>query len=41
MKKSKIFAALVLAAVLLAGALLYIAARPAEAAPEIQPDEYI
>ena len=41
MKKTKLYSALVLAAVLLAGALLYIAARPAEAAPEIQPDEYI
>ena len=41
MKKSKMYSALVLAAVLLAGVLLYIAARPAEAAPEIQPDEYM
>ena len=41
LKKTKLYSALVLAAVLLAGALLYIAARPAEAAPEIQPDEYI
>ena len=41
MKKSRMYAALVLAAVLLAGVVLYIAARPAEAAPEIQPDEYI
>ena len=35
------YSALVLAAVLLAGVLLYIAARPAEAAPEIQPEEYM
>ena len=35
------YSALVLAAVLLAGVLLYIAARPAEAAPEIPPDEYM
>ena len=41
MKKTKMYSALVLAAVLLAGVLLYIAARPAEAAPEIQPDEYM
>ena len=41
MKKSKIYAALALAAVLLAGALLYLAARPAEAAPQIEADEYI
>ena len=41
MKKSRMYAALVLAAVLLAGVALYIAARPAEAAPEVQPDEYI
>ena len=41
MKKSRMYAALVLAAVLLAGVVLYIAARPTEAAPEIQPDDYI
>ena len=41
MKKSKIWTALVLAVVLILGAALYLAARPEQAAPEIEADEYM